>query len=240
MKGKLTIITETDDYIVINKPAGLLSVPDRFDLTLPNIKHLVQRTYADAAPVHRLDKDTSGILLMAKHPDCHTILQQLFETRKVQKEYVAIVSGHVKNNTGLIQQPLVSHPSIRGKMHISNNGKPSETFYEVIESYPYHSFLRLRPKTGRTHQLRVHLAHVGHPIICDPVYGNGKPFYLSSVKKDYKRNKRSVERPLISRTALHACALTFSYGGKTITIDCEMPKDMRATSNQLRKLVSGS
>lgn len=236
MKKKLEVLFENEDCLVLNKPAGLLSIPDRFDETIPNVKQMLEDQGTSALIVHRLDRETSGILLLAKNEEAHKDLSQQFEQRSIQKEYVAIVKGQVAQTSGLIDEPILPHPTTRGKMRVYKKGKASQTNFEVVDQFQYHAFVKLLPKTGRTHQLRVHLAHIGNSILCDPLYGNGKPFFLSSIKRDFKRNKNSEERPLISRTALHARELTFAIKGESICVSCEIPKDMRASLNQMRKI----
>jgi 23S rRNA pseudouridine955/2504/2580 synthase/23S rRNA pseudouridine1911/1915/1917 synthase len=230
------IIFEDDDCLAINKAAGILSVPDRFDQDIPNIKHLVREINENYLIVHRLDKDTSGVLLIAKHPDSQRALQQQFENSTIEKEYVAIIRGIPNTKEGSIASSIVPHDLIPGKMKIYKKGKTSETHWILEEEYAQHGFMRLKPKTGRTHQLRLHLSHMGHPIVADPLYGNGQPLYLSNIKRNMNRSTTKVERPLISRTALHAEKISFdSLNGERITVTCPLPKDMRAAINQLRK-----
>lgn len=232
---KLDILLETPDFIAINKPAGLLSVPDRFDPTIPNAKHRIQRQFPTALIVHRLDKDTSGILLFAKNETAHREVQALFEQRLIQKEYQALVHGAVEPPFTAITASIRPHATIKGKMAIGNKGKTSHTDIVASEILGPYSFVTLQPRTGRTHQLRVHMAHTGHSILCDPIYGDGKPFYLSAVKRKFNRGQKE-ERPLLSRTALHAAKLSFEWHGESIVIEAELPKDMRASVRQLRRL----
>lgn len=233
---KLDIIFDHVDFFAVNKPAGILSIPDRFDQDLPNLKHIVQRMNADNRIVHRLDRDTSGVLLFAKHDDSHRDLSKLFEARAINKEYKALVHGDVPQPFPILDMSIGHHPTIKGKMSIQKSGKPSLT--EIIDTHalgPF-SIVTLRPRTGRTHQLRIHLANIGHAILCDPIYGDGLPFFLSSVKRKYTHGRHKEERPLLSRTALHAATIAFDWNGESIMIVAPMPKDMRAVVRQLEKM----
>lgn len=232
----LEVLYEDDNCLALYKPAGLLSVPDRYDPLITNMKHVLQAGDANLLIVHRLDKDTSGVILVAKHTEAQTHLTSQFENRTIKKEYEAIVHGIPTETEGLIDQPLVANEDIKGTMIIHKKGKSAQTNWELIKAYKYHAHLRLKPITGRTHQIRVHLAHIGHAILSDPIYGDGKALFLSSFKHKYKPNRKGAERPLLSRTALHAAKITFkSMDGKLVTVECEPPKDMRASLNQLGK-----
>jgi len=236
-KKKINILYEDDHCIAIDKPAGILSVPDRYNQDLPNVKHIMVGENPNILIVHRLDKDTSGVLLLAKNPEAHITLQEQFENRTIEKTYVAIAYGQCHNEDGVIEAAIAPHGVIRGKMSINKKGKKAKTHFRVMELFNRHSLIELKPTTGRTHQLRVHLSHMGHTILCDEMYGGQPAFFLSSEKRNFKPNRGQEERPLISRTALHAASLTFTINGESITVESPMHKDMRATINQLRKLV---
>lgn len=236
---KFTILYQDDDIAVINKPAGLLSVPDRYDPEVPSLSHLLsKRMDGVALPVHRLDRPTSGVVIFAKNTEAQRSLSMQFEERTVEKIYQAIVDGRPSDPTGLIDQPLAPHPSKLGKMIISNKGKKSQTKYVVTDFFGSYSLVELELLTGRTHQIRVHLAYLGHPLMVDPFYGNRKEFMLSSLKRrKYNLKKGETERPLLSRVPLHAGRLSINHPttGERMTFEAEMPKDMRATVAQLRK-----
>ncbi len=235
MTNRLHILFENNNCLVVDKPAGMLSVPDRYDATIPNIKHYAKSVLKGALMVHRLDKDTSGALLLAKNAESHKYLQTQFEQRRIEKNYIAIIHGTLKQKSGIVLAGITKKESSKGIMKISKAGKSSETSYACIERFKHYEYLKLHPKTGRTHQIRVHMAHLGHPIICDPLYGNGKPLLLSSIKRNYKLRKGQIERPLMMRTALHASFLSFELNDERIEVACDIPKDFRATLNQLRK-----
>jgi 23S rRNA pseudouridine955/2504/2580 synthase/23S rRNA pseudouridine1911/1915/1917 synthase len=235
-KTHLDIVFENNDFIAINKPAGLLSIPDR-EQTQRSLKEMLAEKYGTIFTVHRLDKDTSGIIVFAKNEATHKYLSQLFESRQVQKFYQAIVHGAPASKTGTIDAPISEHPLHKGMMVVHRNGKPSVTDYEVMEEHRSYSLLQFQLHTGRTHQIRVHANNIGHPIACDELYGDGKPVLLSSIKRNYKLGKHDEEeRPMLSRLALHSYRLQFKDAHeKDIDLTAELPKDMRALLQQLRK-----
>ncbi len=186
------IIFENEHFVAINKPAGLLSIPDR-EQSQTSLKDLLIDKYGNIFTVHRLDKDTSGIIVFAKDEATHKYLSQLFESRNVEKYYRAIVLGSPANKKGTIDAPISEHPLHKGLMVVHRNGKPSVTDYEVIDDNNHYSLVEFQLHTGRTHQIRVHAKNIGHPIACDELYGDGKPVLLSSIKKKYKLSKHDEE-----------------------------------------------
>lgn len=236
-KHILNIVFENDDLVAINKPAGLLTIPDR-EQSEKSLKEILIDRYGIIFTVHRLDKDTSGLVIFAKNESAHKFLSKMFEERKVDKFYLGIVHGSPANKQGEIDAPISEHPIHKGMMTIHRNGKPSLTGYEVIESNPNYSLVSFQLHTGRTHQIRVHAKNIGHPLACDPLYGDGKPLLLSSIKKKYKLSKQEEEeRPMISRLALHSYKLIFTdQQNQTLELEAEMPKEFRALMQQLRKL----
>jgi len=237
VKG-FSIIFENDDFIAINKEAGMLTIPDRHDETQLSLYKILTQKYGKIFIVHRLDRDTSGLILFARNEVTHKYLSQLFEQRNIRKKYMGIVRGSMPEKKGSINEPIAEHPVKKGVMTISKKGKPSLTNYEVIEDYGIYSLVQFEIQSGRTHQIRVHTKPVGHPIICDEIYGDGKPILLSSFKKKYKlSNNELEERPLISRLALHSASLGFKdRQQKEFFIEAPLPKDMKAILQQLRKI----
>lgn len=237
MKFSEIIIGETDNWIAINKPAGLLSIPDREGKDI-SLKTILKEKYGEIFTVHRLDKETSGLIVFAKNEAAHKHLSQQFEERKTVKIYQGLVIGSLAESKGKIEEPIAEHPSKNGTMIIHRKGKPSLTEYEVLKDFKIYSLVQWNLHTGRTHQIRIHMKHLGHPVVCDPVYGDGKPVMVSSLKPKFKLSKHDEEeKPILGRLALHSFKLEFEdLDGKPISIGAVLPKDMRATVNQLDKL----
>ncbi len=235
-KSNLTIIFENDDIVAINKPAGLLSIPDREQSEI-SLKELLINKFGSIFTVHRLDKDTSGLILFAKNEQAHKYFSNLFEERKIEKFYLGIVHGSPQDKTGNIDAPISEHPVNKGMMAIHRNGKPSLTSYEVIDSNPNYSLVSFQLHTGRTHQIRIHSKNIGHPLVCDPLYGDGKPLLLSTIKKRFKLSKHDEEeRPMINRLALHSYKLVFNdRNNERIELTAEMPKEFKAVMQQVKK-----
>ena len=236
-KNKYTIVFENDDFVAIHKPSGLLTIPDR-EQSEKSLKEYLTEKYGTIFTVHRLDKDTSGLVLFAKNEATHKYLSKLFEERKVEKYYLGIVTGQPANTTGTIDAPITEHLTHKGLMTIHKSGKPSLTTYEVLDANKHFSLVSFQLHTGRTHQIRVHSKNIGHPLACDPLYGDGKLLMLSSVKKKFKLSKHDdKERPMISRLALHSYKLIFDDAmGEKIELIAEMPKEFRALMQQLKKI----
>ncbi|MEN9600035.1 MAG: hypothetical protein RL596_2356 [Bacteroidota bacterium] len=232
---KLDILLENDAFVAMNKPAGLLSIPDRLGVER-SLKDMLKEKYGNIFTVHRLDKDTSGVIIFAKTEEAHAALSELFSGRDMQKWYVGLVSGQMLNPTGIIDAPIMEHPGKTTKMMTHTNGKASLTDYEVLESFRLFSFVKFQIHTGRTHQIRVHAQHIGHPIVCDDIYGDGRPVLLSAIKRNFKLSKTAEEeRPILSRLALHSYQLAFTLNGIAYKIEAPIPKDISALLQQLRK-----
>jgi 23S rRNA pseudouridine955/2504/2580 synthase/23S rRNA pseudouridine1911/1915/1917 synthase len=231
------IAFEDENFVAINKPSGLLTIPDRSQ-SEKSLKEYLKEKYGDIFTVHRLDKDTSGLVIFAKNDTTHRYLSMLFEGRKVEKYYVGIVLGNPENKSGSIEAPIGENPAHKGLMNVHRNGKPSHTTYEVMESNKHYSMVSFQLHTGRTHQIRVHSKEIGHPLACDELYGDGKPVLLSAFKKKFKLSKHDdEERPMISRLALHSYKLIFeTEQGKKIELTAEVPKEFRALMQQLKKI----
>lgn len=187
--------------------------------------------------VHRLDRDTSGVICFARNEESHKYLSALFMEREVSKYYAGLVIGQVIPEEGSIESPIAEHPAVKGKMVVAKKGKLAITDYKVAEQWPLYALMQFRIHTGRTHQIRVHMQSLGHPIVCDELYGDGKPFFLSSIKRKYKlSDKEEQEKPLLSRLALHAYKLEFlKNDGTPIVAEASLPKDIAACVNQLNK-----
>ena len=229
-------INETEDWIALNKPSGLLSIPDREGKDI-SLKKLLIEKYGNIYTVHRLDRGTSGLIVFAKTEEAHKHLSLQFEERQTEKIYLGFVLGSLANKKGTIDAPIAEHPVKKGFMTVYKKGKESLTDYEVLEDFKILSWVQFQIHTGRTHQIRVHAKHIGHPIVCDDLYGDGKPVLLSSLKHKFKLSKNELEeRPILSRLALHSLSLKFeNTNGEIIKHEAPLPKDLKALLQQLRK-----
>jgi 23S rRNA pseudouridine1911/1915/1917 synthase len=237
----LEILYEDQDIILVNKPPGLVvhPAPGHRGGTLLNalLAHCpdlaVVGDVARPGLVHRLDKDTSGVLAAAKTARAHAHLVRQFHDRQVEKVYVALVWGRFAEKKGVIDQEVGRHPRQRQKMSAHpRRGKPAVTHWRVLQEYPGPlTLLELFPKTGRTHQLRVHLAALGHPIVGDATYGGG-----AARLRGHPRLQ--TLRPLVTRQLLHARSLTIikPRTGEVLTGEAPLPQDFSAVLEYLRKL----
>jgi 23S rRNA pseudouridine1911/1915/1917 synthase len=233
---KAEILFENESFVAVNKPAGMLSIPDR-EGKEPSLKSFLQAKYGRIFTVHRLDRDTSGVIVFAKDEGAHKFLSKSFEERSVEKIYAGIVQGTPPETKGSIDLPIMEHPAKPGVMTINKHGKASLTDYEVIETSGPYSLLQFHLHTGRTHQIRVHMQALGHPIVCDELYGDSRPILLSSIKRHFKLSKaEEQERPILARLALHSQLLHFQDAKADYhTLEAPLPKDMRALLQQLKK-----
>jgi 23S rRNA pseudouridine1911/1915/1917 synthase len=237
----LNIIYEDSDLIILNKQAGILVHPARGRThgTIVNALAFhcdkLSSGLGELRPgiVHRLDKDTTGVMVATKNDVAQWKIAKQFEHRQVRKTYLAIVHGTPDLTADRINVPLGVHPKIREKYAIRPIiGKEATTFYEVLEPFRGFSLLKLTPRTGRTHQIRVHLSYIKHPIVADETYG-GKlvyPWQLADAEP-------AVEEPVINRVALHALTLEFKHPttGQMVTFEAPLPADMQNLLRLLRK-----
>jgi len=240
MKGKVEIVFEDEHLLAVNKKAGILTIPDRFRKDIPNLYDMLSKDREQLYTVHRLDKFTSGGLLFAKSKEVHKLLSESFMERIPEKYYLAIVDGVPRETKGEIDQPLTESMVTRGKMLVHPRGKDSKTSFEVIDSYVKFSLLQVKIHTGRLHQIRVHLAHIGHPLMVDHLYGNREEFFLSEIKgRKFRMKKGEEERPLLTRQPLHSHKLIVPHpiSGETLNLEFEPPKDIRATIKQFEKIL---
>jgi 23S rRNA pseudouridine955/2504/2580 synthase/23S rRNA pseudouridine1911/1915/1917 synthase len=231
---KIEYLFEDDTVLVVNKPPGLSTIPER-DAAMPSLLKELEKKHEKLFVVHRIDKDTSGVVCFTKTETAHKILNEQFEKHNVRKFYKAIVQGRMMNKEGQVRFPIATHPSKINMMVTHPKGKPSLTLYTVEEEFRHASLLHVEIKTGRTHQVRVHLAAIGNPLLVDAIYGNTNAFSLSSIKKNYKITEE--ERPLISRLTLHAAELHFYHpvSGEIIICKSALPDDMLLVLKLLRK-----
>jgi 23S rRNA pseudouridine955/2504/2580 synthase len=227
------IIFENEDFILINKPPHISSLDERTG-EATSILRIARDYYGDIQVNHRLDKETSGILALAKHPEAYRALSIQFEKRQVEKVYHAVVNGiHVFEGISVY---LPIYPLTNGTVKIDRQrGKEAETFFDTLQLYQKHTLLQCRPITGRMHQIRIHLTALKAPIVCDPQYG-GEYIYLSSIKRKFNLKKDTEELPLIQRVALHAFSLGFTLmNGEFIKVEAPYPKDFAVLIKQLEK-----
>ena len=249
-RASLDILLQTDDWVAVMKPAGLATIPGRGedDSVLERLgRQLGVPSSGTTDPrvrvVHRLDKDTSGVLLFAKHTSAQRHLSHQFQNNAIAKEYLALVSGRPSQREGDIDAPLGPHPASPKRMAVvRHGGRPARTSWRVEEPFRDFTLLRVFPKTGKTHQIRVHLQSIGLPLAIDPLYnaprgGGASPgLMLSAFKRGYRPNAGEAERPLIERLTLHAEKLTFAgLAGEPVEVVAPPPKDFRAALNMLRK-----
>lgn len=236
-KLRWEILFEDDDVIVINKPAPYLTIPDRYDKTIPSLLGILKERRSEIFINHRLDKETSGLILMTKNENAHKHLSAQFENRKVTKHYLALVHGVPIEEIGEINISISESTKGKKGMQINQKGKESITKYRIIDSWNYYSYLEIKTLTGRQHQIRVHMKAINCPLVCDSIYGDGQGFYLSSIKRKLNRDREKVERPLLKRLALHASFLSFEHptSSKLLSFELPVPKDIKAVVNQLGK-----
>lgn len=233
----LEVIYQDKDIILINKPSGLLTIPDRFNNKLINLYQILKQEFGEIFIVHRLDKDTSGLIIFAKNAESHKDLNTQFEERKVTKIYHAILAGMMKESPIEVDIPLLSNPTGKGGVIPSARGKESLTYFRATEIFRIATFAECKPITGRTHQIRAHAAAMGHPLLVDRLYGGQEEFFLSTLKKKYKLAKGQIERPIIARHTLHNYSLEFNHPTehKRMYFTAKHPKDFSVTLKQLRK-----
>lgn len=249
---EIAVLYEDRDLLALDKPSGLLTSPDRYDPNRPNLMKLLHGGIADAKPwakerglsylmnAHRLDFETSGIILLAKSKPILVELANLFGSEKPIKSYTALAQGRPTTDLLQIDGKLAPHPVKVGLIRVDpKRGKRARTTVEVRERFDGWTLLTCRPLTGRTHQIRVHLSHIGLPIVGDTLYG-GKPLWLSRLKQDYHLKRDQEERPLIGRVALHAEKLTLAHPvtGELLTIEAPWPKDLTVGLKYLRRFAS--
>ncbi|MFM7059210.1 MAG: RluA family pseudouridine synthase [Planctomycetota bacterium] len=241
------ILYEDDALVIVNKPAGMVVHPGRGSSrgTLAAALQFHFDQLSDVAGrhrpgiVHRLDRDTTGVILIAKDNQVHQKIAAQFERREVQKEYHAIVRGCPQLDADYIRTCMTTHPKVRERMIVCPRGgdaREAVTFYRTAERLGRYSLMELHPKTGRTHQLRVHMLHLGHPIIADRLYVGVGEFRLSDLQGPAGRPAGSPDRLLIARQALHAFRLTIRHpvSGEAMRFEAPWPDDFRQTVEALR------
>jgi RluA family pseudouridine synthase len=257
---EVDVLWEDEHVLAVDKPAGLAVEPERWARENPTLSGALlelasSRASAETRPgggddaglafrprlVHRLDKDTTGVVLVAKTLAAERELRAAFEDGRVQKTYLALVEGELRipdGETMRIDQPIGPDERRSGRMRVDpHGGKPSQTRVAVEERFAGYTLLRCEPLTGRTHQIRVHLREIGFPLAVDPYYGRRDHLSLSDFKRDYRKKPGHVEAPLIERLTLHARRIEFPrIGGEgRVAVESPIPKDLARTLKQLAK-----
>ena len=242
----IEVVYEDEAFTLVNKPAGMVVHPAKghWTGTLVNALQFHYDTLSTVGGelrpgiVHRLDRDTTGLLLVAKDDHAHRKLAAQFEQRTIHKEYLALVSGTPERDSDYIERPIGFHPTNREKMAIrtpEDGGKEAVTYYEVLERFRGYALVRCKPQTGRTHQIRVHLAHVGLPVLADKAYSGRSHLTLADLLGPSASPDPSPV--LISRQALHAhtLRLTHPLNGDALEFTAPLPEDMGRMLEALRE-----
>jgi len=223
----LNIVFEDDDILVLNKPAGLVVHPGAGnpDKTLLNaLLHYAPelKTLPRAGIIHRLDKDTTGLMVVTKSLEAHTKLVADMQARHIERIYHAILIGEL-TCSGTVDQPIGRHPRQRTKMAVVKSGKPALTHYELLQRFTGFTYLKVRLESGRTHQIRVHMAHIKHPVLGDSTYGG-----TQRIKRSLLSDECLTAIDALGRQALHAIELKFNHpiSGKPMTFEAPLPTDI--------------
>jgi 23S rRNA pseudouridine955/2504/2580 synthase len=231
------ILFENDDYIVVNKPPFIASLDERGAAGEVNILRLAKQYSEDAQVCHRLDKETSGAIVIAKNPEAYRNLAMQFERRKVKKIYHAVVDGQYQFENLFVDLPILND----GNKNVSidrQEGKRAETYFNSLKYFKHYTLVECKPVTGRMHQIRIHLATQRAAICGDHMY-KGKPVFLSALKKGYRIAKDEEEQPIMKRFALHAKAIVFKgLDEQDISIEAPYPKDFTTLLKLLDKFDS--
>jgi len=238
----LEVIYEDDYLLIINKPAGMVAHPAYANYTGTLVNALLHHSKnlsninepCRPGIVHRIDKDTSGLLVIAKDDWIHAKLAEQFSKHSTEREYWAVCWGLLKEKEGIVEKNIARSKSDRKKFSVSDEGKTAVTFYKVLEEFEFASLLKLNLKTGRTHQIRVHLASINHPVFGDRVYGGNKIVYGSALPKMKSRIDNLLE--IMPRQALHAKTLGFIHPHlkSFVKFDSELPQDFQTLLEKLR------
>ena len=243
----LDVLYEDEHVLAVDKPAHLACEPDRWDATRGHLLDSLDAQFASRSEVpslrivHRLDRETSGVMLVAKTLEAERQLRTAFDSHLIEKSYLALVEGDFSPQEGeseLIDLPLGPDSRRSGQVVVRHDGKPSTTEVRVEQRFHGFTLLRCRPLTGRTHQIRVHLAARGFPLVVDPLYGRRKAFALSEFKAGYRKKPGRTEPALIDRTSLHSVRIAFPVVAdpqRMLSVDAPLPRDFTRVLKQLAK-----
>lgn len=229
-----SILHEEDGFMIVNKPAGTSSLDERIGIA-PSLIALAKLYDGNTQLCHRLDKETSGVIVIAKDPEYYKAINELFRTRQVEKKYHCIAAGRHFFEDLNIELPLAV--SARGKAKIDHReGKLAHTIANTIEAFGHYTLVECQPVTGRLHQIRLHMASQNAALAGDKAYGGPTP-YLSHLKSKFNLGKDKEERELITRTALHARSISFKHpeSGEQVTFEAEYPKEFGVFLKLLKK-----
>ncbi len=246
----VTILHEDARCLVVDKPTGLPVLPTRTDLEARFLaaieSHLHERSpfrepgrTVKPRLVHRIDRDASGVLIVAKDRGAMRELTDQFMERTIEKRYVCLVGGEPDEDEGEVDAPILEINKRREKATVGEGGKAAVSHFTVLERFRGFAWVEVRPRTGRQHQIRLHMRHLGHPLAIDPMYGSDEPLYLSKLKPRYKRKRGAGEKPFLARLPLHAIGATFRPPGaaadERVTVEAPLPDDLEVALKILRR-----
>lgn len=232
---EIPIIWQDEHILVINKPAGLLSLPDGYDPSALHVKSILSPQYGPLWIVHRLDRYTSGVMVLARSAAAHRHLNTQFQEHLVKKVYLALINGDPDWDSILVDQPLSINRGRRNRTVVDlQDGRPCATRFEVLQRYGSYALVEAAPETGRRHQIRAHLASLGYPVACDSLYGGQKTLHYEDIIPNPPEGAGFSE-PLLDRPGLHARVLELDHPstGQRATFEAPYPSDLQLTNNAL-------
>lgn len=233
------VLYEDEDVVAYNKESDTVVVADRNQVNSGLLGYLRQLSGHPEGPpflLHRLDRGTSGVWIVAKTLKAKKHITDQFVNNQVTKQYRAIVQGVLFEKEGDISERIDKHPHHPTKMILGRGGKEADSSYKILRQFRHYAVVRVWPKTGRTHQVRLHMRSLGHPLLIDDFYGGMSEFFLSKIKPNYKTSKKRAEKPLISRLTLHCEAMELflpSLGSK-LKIEAPLAKDLARLERNLQ------